>query len=140
MRAAVFGAVAAFLVFNSFSNGFCQENSQPARPSLSHTESPRLYFMMPPTGSTGRVEFIASSAQRDLSSPLDLFSVDTRTVLQLRGNVEVTMCSPGSYGCDIGSVVLHADSVDYNEKTGEMDVRGNVYIRPFQNQPNTTSR
>jgi hypothetical protein len=78
---------------------------------------------MPPTGSAGRVEFIASRAQRDLSSPLDLVSVDTRTVLQLRGDVEVTLCSPGSYGCDNGSVVLHADSVDYNEKTGEMDVR-----------------
>jgi lipopolysaccharide assembly outer membrane protein LptD (OstA) len=140
MKAVVFGSVAAFLLFNSCSGGICQENQQSYRPFLNYTESPRLYFLMPPTESTGRVELIAATAERNLSLPLNLSSSDTRTVLQLRGNVEVTMCSPGNLGCEHGAVVLHADSVDYNERTGEMDVRGNVHIGPFQNRPDGPSR
>jgi hypothetical protein len=140
MRVAVLGIVTAFLVFASNPNGLCQENPESQRPYLDYTESPRLYFLMPPTEGAGRVEFVASSAQRDLNSLLDLTSADTRTVLQLRGNVQVTMCSPGSYGCDNGSVVLHADAVDYNEKTGDMDVRGNVHIGPFRSRSEGSSR
>lgn len=82
----MFGAT----VFLAFSSGFCQKN----RPYLDHTESPRLYFSVPATAGLGHIELVASSAQRDLTRPLDLSSADTRTVLQLRGDVEVTMCSP----------------------------------------------
>jgi hypothetical protein len=144
MRVAMLGIVSALLLVVSNPNAVCQENPQSQRPYLNYTDSPRLYFLMSPTESSGVVVLVASSAQRDLSSLLDLSSADTRTVLQLRGNVEVTMCSPeghgDSHGCDRGSVVLHADAVDYNEKTGEMDVRGNVHIGPLRRPPNATSR
>jgi hypothetical protein len=140
MRVAMLGIVTALLLVASSPNAVCQENPQSQRPYLNYTESPRLYFFMPFTESRGAVELIASSAQRDLSSLLDLSSADTRTILQLRGNVEVTMCSPSAHGCERGSVVLRADAVDYNEKTGEMDVRGNVHIGPLRRPPNATSR
>jgi hypothetical protein len=44
------------------------------------------------------------------------------------------MCSPGGHGCDNGSILFRADAVDYNEKTGEMDVHGDVHIDPYRNQ------
>ncbi len=45
------------------------------------------------------------------------------------------MCSPGGHGCDNGAMVLHADAVDYNEKTHEIDARGDVRIEPYQGKP-----
>ena len=51
-----------------------QQNPQPERPYLIHTESPRLYFSMPPTESIGRVELAASDAQFPLSSQPNLTS------------------------------------------------------------------
>ena len=37
--------------------------------------------------------------------------------------------------CDEGSMILHADAVDYNEKTGEISARGNVRLTPYQKAP-----
>jgi lipopolysaccharide assembly outer membrane protein LptD (OstA) len=45
------------------------------------------------------------------------------------------MCSPGSLGCENGSMLLHADAVDYNEKTHEIDAHGDVRIEPYQRHP-----
>jgi hypothetical protein len=113
------------------SQGVCQEaKPQSDRPHLMHTKSPRLHFSIPPTESTGRVELTASSAERS--------STETEAVLQLRGNVEVMMCPPGGHGCDNGSMVLHADAIDYNEKTHEIDAHGGVHIEPYRSQPQNT--
>jgi lipopolysaccharide assembly outer membrane protein LptD (OstA) len=103
-------------------------------------ESPRLYFTMPPTEHTGRIELTASNAQLDLAGQPNLTSAEIDSVLQLRGNVQVMMCSPGRHGCENGSILLRADAVDYNEKTGAMDVHGDVHIDPYRNQsPNTSN-
>lgn len=83
-------------------------------PREEHTESPRLHFMTPPTGTTGRVELAASSAQLDLIAPLGLSSAEVESLLQLRGSVEVMMCSPD--GCSHGSMVLRADAVDSTKR------------------------
>jgi hypothetical protein len=58
----------------------------------------------------------------------------------LRGDVEVRMitCGPDPKGvvlCDRGSMVMHADSVDFNEKTGEIQASGNVHVSPYPNRP-----
>jgi lipopolysaccharide assembly outer membrane protein LptD (OstA) len=103
-----------------------------------HTKAPRLHFSIPPTESTGRVELTASSADRDLSAQRNISSAENEAVLQLRGNVEVMMCSPGGHGCDNGAMVLHADVVDYNEKTHEIDAHGDVHIDPYRSQPQNT--
>lgn len=114
------------------STAVCQENnSQPSRPHLAYTESPQLHFTIHTTD-TGRVDFVASSADRTLTTTPDLTSAVIQSVLQLRGNVRVTICPPGGHGCDAGVMVLHADTVDYNEKTGEIDAHGDVRIDPFQ--------
>jgi hypothetical protein len=116
--------------------GLCQEKQPaPRRPYLEHKEVPRLHFMTPSTGNTGRVELAASSAQRDIKAPRGLSSAEVQSVLQLRGNVEVMMCSPGNHGCDHGSMAIHADAVDYNEQTHEIDARGDVRIKPYRSQP-----
>jgi lipopolysaccharide assembly outer membrane protein LptD (OstA) len=106
----------------------CQENTtQPQRLHLSRTFPERL-------GS--RAEFTASSAQRDVSSK------KSESILQLSGNVEARTitCVPTGVGdrviCE-GSMVLHADSVDFNETTGEMDARGNVRMIPYRAAPRT---
>jgi hypothetical protein len=91
-----------------------------------------------PTESTGRVELTASSADRDLSTQRNISSTENEAVLQLRGNVEVMMCSPGGHGCDNGAMVLHADVVDYNEKTHEIDAHSDVHIDPYRSQPQNT--
>ena len=108
-----------------------QQNPQPERPYLTHTEPPRLYFSMPPTESIGRVELAASNAQFTFSPQPSLTSAEVDSVLQLRGNVKVTMCAPSRYGCEKWSVVLRADAVDYNEKTREIDAHGDVHIDPY---------
>ncbi len=101
----------------------CQENTTPPV---------RLHLARAFPESLGsRVEFTASSAQRDLSSK------ESQTILQLRGNVEARTiaCVPAGAGdrvvCE-GSMVLHADSIDFNETTGEMDARGNVRMMPYR--------
>jgi hypothetical protein len=131
MKLLMLSVVMACQVFALASQGVCQEaKPQPDRPYLMHTKSPRLHFSIPPTESTGRVELTASSAERS--------STETEAVLQLRGNVEVMMCPPGGHGCDNGSMVLHADAVDYNEKTHGIDVHGGVHIEPYRSQPQNT--
>jgi len=133
MKLLVLSAVMVWGAIAFASQGVCQEKKpQPDRPYLEHTESPRLHFMTPFTRSTGRVELAASSAQRDLNAPLDLSSAEIESVLRLRGNVEVMMCSPGSHGCDNGSMVIQADAVDYNEKTHEIHAHGDVRIEPYR--------
>ena len=134
MKLLMLSVVMACQVFTLASQGVCQE-VKPDRPYLMHTKSPRLHFLIPPTESTGRVELTASSAERDLSAQRNISSTETETVLQLRGNVEVMMCPPGGHGCDNGSMVLHADAVNYNEKTHEIDARGNLHIEPYQGKP-----
>jgi hypothetical protein len=84
-----------------------------------------------PDSNPGRVVLTASSAQRDMSA-------NGATILHLTGNVEVRVitCGPGqdhSDACSVGSVVMHADAVDYNEKTGEIQPSGNVHVEPYPN-------
>jgi hypothetical protein len=91
-----------------------------------------------PDSSPGRVILTASSAQRDVSA-------SGATILHLTGNVEarVITCRPGqdrSDARDVGSMVLHADAVDYNEKTGEIQPRGNVQVTPYPTGPSKTSK
>jgi lipopolysaccharide assembly outer membrane protein LptD (OstA) len=93
----------------------------------------RLHLTRPfPETSPGRIELIASSIERDLSSK------ESESIFKLKGDVEVRMitCGRGSHGnsmvCDQGSMILHADAVDYNEKTGEISAHGNVHLAPYQ--------
>ena len=111
-----------------------EQKPQPDRPYIEHTETSRLHFMN--FISIGRVDLAASSAERLLSAPLGLSSAETESVLVLRGNVEVSMCA--DRGCEKGSMVLHADAVDYNENTHEIDAHGDVRIEPFRSRPRNT--
>ena len=105
----------------------CQESKTP--PERLHIERPF------PERGTGSIKVTASTIQRDLSSK------ERESIIQLRGNVEVRMITCGPTGhsghddfmtCGKGSMLLHADEVDYNEKTGEIDARGNVHIAPYR--------
>jgi hypothetical protein len=111
------------------------KSTQPERPYLAHTETPRLYFSMPPTERIGRVELAASNAELTLSPQPNLTSAEIDAVLQLRGNVQVRMCAPSSRGCDKWSILVRADAVDYNEQTRAMDAHGNVHIDPYMDAP-----
>jgi len=91
----------------------------------------RLHITRPFPDAPGRVELTASSIERELSNK------ESESIFQLKGKVEVRMvtCGRGSRGncmvCDQGSMMLHADAVDYNEKTGEISARGNVRLTPY---------
>ena len=136
MKLLLIGVALAAQAFALNPRGVCQQpHQQPERPRLTYTDAPRLYFSMPPTEEIGRVELAASNAQLTLSPQVNLTSADIESVLQLRGNVQVTMCAPSSHGCDQWSMVLRADAVDYNEQTREMDARGDVHIEPYQSRP-----
>jgi hypothetical protein len=93
------------------SRAVCQESgSQPQR----------LHFAFSfPQGHKVLFELTATSAQHVLSSP----------VLQLTGDVEVTMttCPPQGHMCVKSPMVLHADAVNYNEATGQIDAHGSVH-------------
>jgi hypothetical protein len=131
MKLLVLSVAMACQSFSFASLGVCQEKKpQPDRPYLDRTETPRLHFMN--LTSIGRVDLAASSAERLLSAPLGISSAEVESVLLLRGNVEVSMCA--DTGCKKDSMVLHADAVDYNEKTYEIDARGDVRIVPHLNQ------
>ena len=133
MKLLVPGVAMACAAFALASEGLCQQQNQQAdRPYLAHTEAPRLYFSMPPTERIGRVELVASSAQLTLSPQPDLTSAEIESILQLSGNVLVTMCAPSSHGCEKWSILLRADAVDYNEQTREIDAHGNVRIEPYR--------
>jgi lipopolysaccharide assembly outer membrane protein LptD (OstA) len=108
----------------------CQEKA--AQPERLHVTRPF------PETNPGRVELTASSIERDLSSK------ERESILKLKGSVEVRMVTCGRNTshdngviCDKGSMMLHADAVDYNEKTGEISARGNVRIAPYQGVPKT---
>jgi hypothetical protein len=131
MRLPALSVFVACLSFLAAPSGLSQEqNPQPERPYLIHTESPRLYFSMAPTESTGRVEFVATNAQRTFSPEPNLTSAEIDSILELRGNVQVKICSPSRYGCEKGSLLLRANAVDYHEKTREIDAHGDVRIVP----------
>ncbi len=133
MKLPILSVMVVCLPFICASKGVSQQqNPQPERPYLIHTETPRLYFLMPPTESIGRVELAASDAQFTLSAQPHLTSAEVDSILQLRGNVLVTMCAPSQHGCDKWSIVLRADAVDYNEKTREIDAHGDVHIDPYR--------
>jgi len=124
MKPLALGAVIVCQIFAFASVAICQEKEQPER----------LHVTRPfPETSPGRVELTASSIERDLSSK------ESESILQLKGNVEVRMITCGrskshdnGFVCDEGSMMLHADAVDYNEKTGEISARGNVRLTPGQ--------
>jgi lipopolysaccharide assembly outer membrane protein LptD (OstA) len=91
-----------------------------------------------PETNPGRLEVTSSSANRDVSD-------SGAKILHLRGDVEVRMitCGPDHKGvvvCDRGSMVMHADSVDFNEKTGEIQATGNVHVAPYPNHPSKSPR
>jgi hypothetical protein len=141
MKLPFLGVLVAGLPLLATPTAICQQqNTQPERPFLTYVELPRLYFEMPPTEHTGRVELTASNAQLNLGAQPNLTSAEIESVLQLTGNVQVMMCSPGRQGCDHGSILLRADAVDYNEKTGAMDLHGDVHIDPYRIPQITTPR
>jgi lipopolysaccharide assembly outer membrane protein LptD (OstA) len=35
---------------------------------------------------------------------------------------------------------MHADSVDFNEKTGEIQASGNVHVAPYSNHPSKSTK
>ena len=132
MKLPILSVMAVCLPFICASQGVSQQqNPQAERPYLIHTEPPRLYFLMPPTESTGAVELAASTAQFTLSPQPHLTSAEVDSILQLRGNVQVTMCAPSKHGCEKWSIVLRADAVDYNDKTRAIDAHGDVHIDPY---------
>jgi lipopolysaccharide assembly outer membrane protein LptD (OstA) len=130
MKLLTLGVAIACQIFAFASLAVCQEKE--AQPERLHIT--RLF----PEASPGRVELTASSIERDLSSK------ESESILQLKGNVEVRMITCGrskshdnGVVCDEGSMMLHADTVDYNEKTGEISPHGNVHLTPYQNAPTT---
>src|SRR5580704_3943944 len=110
MKLLVPSATIACLVLSFVPQAISQE--YPAQPERLHLK--RTF----PDNTPGRVELTALSAQRDLSTK------QSESILQLRGNVEVRMITcgldRGKVVCDNGSMVLHADRVDFNENTGEI--------------------
>jgi lipopolysaccharide assembly outer membrane protein LptD (OstA) len=103
---------------------------QQTRPETSPETSPetkaqpdRLHFLFAfPNGHNVVFNMQASSAERIPSN------AEAGDVLQLRGNVELTMKACVGKECRKTPVVLHADGVDYNEKTGEIHTHGDVHI------------
>ena len=62
MKLPILSLMVVCLSFSYAPNGVSQQqNPQPERPYLIHTEPQRLYFLMPPTESTGAVELAAST-------------------------------------------------------------------------------
>jgi lipopolysaccharide assembly outer membrane protein LptD (OstA) len=125
MKLLTLGVAIACQIFAFASLAVCQEKE--AQPERLHITRPF------PEASPGRVELTASSIERDLSSK------ESESILQLKGNVEVRMITCGrsksdnnGVVCDEGSMMLHADTVDYNEKTGEISAHGNVHLTPYQ--------
>ncbi len=91
----------------------------------------QLHMTLSAPGSHGdKMVLTAASIERDVSITA------SNPVIQLKGNVQIRMitCVPSGKGdakvCD--AMALHADEVAYNEKTGEIDARGNVHIAPHQ--------
>lgn len=128
MKLLTLGVATACYICAFVSSALCQDATAPPE---------RLHISRPfPDSSPGRVELTASSVERDLSSK------ESESILQLKGNVEVRMITcvrtrrANAMVCE-GSIVLHADLVDYNEKTGEISPRGDVHITPYRAVPKT---
>jgi hypothetical protein len=130
MKLPVLSVATVCLPFLFVSSGLCQQNQQPERPYIAHSESPRLYFSWMPTEHAGFIELSASDAQLSFSPDANLTSADIGSVLQLRGDVRVRLCAPSGHGCEKGSLLLQAEAVDYNERTREIDAHGDVRILP----------
>ena len=89
---------------------------------------------------TAALSFAADSIERQDSqvSPKGFASV-----VQLRGNVHIRTCCVQAPDWSKNKsptppklvVLVQADEVDFNQATGEMDVRGAVHVN-FQNYPN----
>lgn len=100
----------------------------------------RLHFSFPfPDGFKGRLELTASHAQR---VRLD---GTTDSILQLRGDVELVtvVCRATGSVCDKSPFVLQADSVDYNETTGDIKTKGTVrtaFVEPSPESKFTEGR
>jgi lipopolysaccharide assembly outer membrane protein LptD (OstA) len=106
--------VMACQLFACASLSLCQETN---------TQQDRLHFLFAfPDGHDVVYSMEASNAQRIPAS------AETGDVLQLRGNVELTMKACQGKECRKTPVVLRADGVDYNEKTGEIHTHGDVHI------------
>jgi hypothetical protein len=95
-------------------------------------QSDRLYVTRAiPEGGGGRVEFAASEVQRDLSNKA------SKSIVQLKGNVETKMITCVPSGRHEGklceeAMVLRADAVEFNEKTGAIAASGHVRITPHR--------
>jgi lipopolysaccharide assembly outer membrane protein LptD (OstA) len=106
-------------IFTFAPRALCQDNTQPEP----------VHLLRPIPGSPGaRVALTASSADRDLSTRT------SESIIHLKGNVEARMINcvfpsrqSGAVVCGY-STVVHADEVDYNEKTGEIEPHGNVRV------------
>jgi lipopolysaccharide assembly outer membrane protein LptD (OstA) len=91
----------------------------------------RLYITRAiPESGGGRIELAASEVQRDLSNKA------SESIIQLKGNVELKMITCTSTRregqvCE-GAMVLRADAVEFNEKTGEIAASGHVRITPHR--------
>jgi lipopolysaccharide assembly outer membrane protein LptD (OstA) len=100
--------------------------------AICHDDKLHLTEFLPETN-PGRLVVTASNAYRDVSD-------SGARILHLRGDVEVRMitCALNKTGvsvCDRGAMVMHADSVDFNEKTGDLQATGNVHVAPYPNHP-----
>jgi len=88
---------------------------------------------------SGSISFVADSIERqDPPTPLPKHFA---SVVQLRGNVQIRTCClqipfPSNKAKTIPKQVvrMQADEADFNQETGEMEVRGNVHVS-FQNYP-----
>ena len=125
MKLLMLGVAVACQISAFAALAMCQEKE--AQPERLHLTRPF------PETSPGRIELIASSIERDLSSK------ESESIFKLKGDVEVRMITCGrskshdeGVVCDEGSMMLHADTVDYNEKTGEISAHGNVHLTPYQ--------
>ena len=130
MKLLVVSIAMTCLSFVSASRAVCQNTNlkpQQLHFAISFPEGHRVLF-----------ELTASDAKRILTSGGG--GPESEYILQLRGNVEVrtTTCPPTGNVCVTSPMVLQADAVDYNEKTGEINARGDVhtsFIDPSPRQP-----
>src|SRR4051812_11673307 len=85
--------------------------------------------------------FTADNIQRQDSNPAA--SAKFAAVVQLRGNVQIRTCciqAPTSNKNKSAPpprlvVLMRADEADFNQQTGEMDVRGNVHVNLQNYEP-----
>jgi hypothetical protein len=130
MRFLLLSLAIAYQAFAVDCRATCQETKQ-------EPERQRFLYPFPNSSFKGRFELAASSAQR-----VQVQS-STGTVLQLRGDVEVVavVCGqPTNDPCVKSPLILHADAIDYNEKTGEISAAGNVHTVLTQPPPNVKYR